>query len=197
VSALGHARGQNRTRSFKYGWNLPPRCWPNQDSTRPEEDHGKGLSRDYDERGRQLRRPFRASVFNASRDDDRATIRSDGRDRPDGPTHDHGRPLQGRLNSHAPQSRWDLQQALRTRTWRELRQKRTRQIRLTKAVSCFLPGSRYRDKEESPDRQESSVFETSSNTVFFRNPQCLWKTLRWLLPGCFSSRTNLYRQGVA
>jgi hypothetical protein len=75
-----------------------PRCWPNQDSARREE----GEASFYDEKGRQLRRPFRASVFNASRDDDRATIRSDGRDRPDGPTHDHGRPLQGRLNSHAP-----------------------------------------------------------------------------------------------
>jgi hypothetical protein len=44
----------------------------------------------------------------------------------------------------------------------EIRQKRTRQTRLTKAVSCFLLGSRYRDKEGSLDRQGSSIFETKT-----------------------------------
>jgi hypothetical protein len=119
--------------------------------------------------------------FNASRDDDRATSRSDGRARRDGPTHDHrhdhGRPLRGRLNCQCRLALWDLPPALRTQAELELERQRRRQIRSIKDVSYFLLGSHYRDKEESPDSHQSSIFETST-----RNHKSLRRrplTRRW------------------
>jgi hypothetical protein len=87
-------------------------------------------------------------------------IRNDDRDRRDAPTHDHDRLLQGRLNGQCRLAHSGSHPALPTQTELGLEQKCRRQIRLARVVSCFLLGSHYRGKEESPDSPSEFLFES-------------------------------------